>query len=205
MYAWQPWSGHYSVPPTVWATAHTTQFVEPGWKMLHGGSGDLAQGGSYLTMVSPDGRDFSTIIETGHAHCPVCSANNAGGGASNVTQRVSIRLLGAVARTETAQVWHTDNDTRSFVHVGPAVVHAGAVELAVAPESIYTVTTTTGQTRAGASAPRPRRRPPSRQRGPTTLTRAWSSRSPNSGRISAAASRSCKAAAAGTGNPCSSG
>ena len=36
MYAWQPWSGHYVVPPTVWASAHTTQFVEPGWRMLHG-------------------------------------------------------------------------------------------------------------------------------------------------------------------------
>lgn len=30
MYAWQPWSGYYVVPPTVWASAHTTQFVEPG-------------------------------------------------------------------------------------------------------------------------------------------------------------------------------
>jgi hypothetical protein len=30
MYAWQPWSGHYAVPPTVWASAHTTQFAEPG-------------------------------------------------------------------------------------------------------------------------------------------------------------------------------
>ena len=39
MYAWQPWSGHYVVPPTVWASAHTTQFAEPGWRMLHGASG----------------------------------------------------------------------------------------------------------------------------------------------------------------------
>ena len=27
MYAWEPWSGHYGIQPTVWATAHTTQFV----------------------------------------------------------------------------------------------------------------------------------------------------------------------------------
>jgi hypothetical protein len=29
MYAWQPWSGHYAVPPTVWAQAHTCQFAQP--------------------------------------------------------------------------------------------------------------------------------------------------------------------------------
>jgi hypothetical protein len=56
MYAWQPWSGHYVVPPTVWASAHTTQFAEPGWKMLHGGSGGLMNGGSYHL------RDISIMI-----------------------------------------------------------------------------------------------------------------------------------------------
>ena len=55
------------VPPTVWASAHTTQFVELGWKMLHSGSGNLAAGGSYLTMVSPAGDAVSIIIETGMA------------------------------------------------------------------------------------------------------------------------------------------
>ena len=55
------------VPPTVWASAHTTQFVELGWKMLHSGSGELAAGGSYLTMVSPAGDAVSIIIETGMA------------------------------------------------------------------------------------------------------------------------------------------
>ena len=51
MYAWQPWSGHFAIPPTVWATAHTTQFVEPGWKLLHSGSGDLTFGGSFVLPV----------------------------------------------------------------------------------------------------------------------------------------------------------
>ena len=34
------------------------QFASPGWKMLHGASGELSAGGSYVTMVSPDGKDL---------------------------------------------------------------------------------------------------------------------------------------------------
>lgn len=38
--------------------AQQMQFAAPGWKMLHGASGELSDGGSYLTMVSPDGKDL---------------------------------------------------------------------------------------------------------------------------------------------------
>ena len=46
--------------------AHTTQFSEIGWKYLkHGsGAGHLAGGGSYVTMVSPDSKQFTIVIET---------------------------------------------------------------------------------------------------------------------------------------------
>jgi hypothetical protein len=40
LYAWQPWSGHYAVPPTVWSSAHTTQFSEVGWHIPFKGAGD---------------------------------------------------------------------------------------------------------------------------------------------------------------------
>ena len=72
MYAWQPWSGHYVVPPTVWASAHTCQFAQPGWTMLHSGAGALSGGGSFVSMVSPNGTDFVTVLETGTAACAHC-------------------------------------------------------------------------------------------------------------------------------------
>ena len=101
-----------------WSSAHTTQFVDPGWKMLHGGSGDLAHGGSFLTMVSPDGDHFSTIIETGHAHCDHCPANNDPKTASTTAQKVIIHLLGGLAHAKVVHAWHTDNATKTFSNIG---------------------------------------------------------------------------------------
>src|SRR5262249_35245259 len=34
MYANTPWSGSYDVQPAIWATAHTTQFAQPGWQYI---------------------------------------------------------------------------------------------------------------------------------------------------------------------------
>eukprot|EP01047_Picozoa_sp_COSAG01_P103144 COSAG01_NODE_32640_length_578_cov_0.630480_1_plen_165_part_10 len=67
-------SGHYSHMPVVWATAHVTQFAQPGWRYLNTGfgSGLLRHGGYFTTMVSPDLKKFSTHvvkISFDHAAC----------------------------------------------------------------------------------------------------------------------------------------
>ena len=61
----EPWSGNFDNENVgvLWASAHTTQFAQPGWWYLKQGegSGFLAQGGSYVTLT--DGTDFSIVIE----------------------------------------------------------------------------------------------------------------------------------------------
>src|SRR2546422_390370 len=64
-----PWSGRYEVPPTVWITAHTTQFAQPGWKYLDRAC-VLIDGGSMVSLISPGGEDYSVVIETMDAENP---------------------------------------------------------------------------------------------------------------------------------------
>ena len=63
----QPWSGAYTVGKQLWVTAQTTQFTAPGWTYINSASGYLRgnrSDGSYVTLKSPNGSDWSSIIET---------------------------------------------------------------------------------------------------------------------------------------------
>ncbi|MGO9227972.1 MAG: hypothetical protein ACLQKA_02005 [Bryobacteraceae bacterium] len=65
IFAGQPWSGIYYVTPSVWAMAHTTQFAQPGWHYIASASGRTTGDiGSYVTFVSPNGNDYSIVLET---------------------------------------------------------------------------------------------------------------------------------------------
>jgi len=47
-------------------SAHTTQFVKVGWYYLQHGSGvyALAHGGSMVSLISPDEKDLTVVVET---------------------------------------------------------------------------------------------------------------------------------------------
>ena len=87
MQANKPWSGFYEIYPTVWITAHYNQFAPMGWKTVDSGCGGLFAEPSpaydrailgpegkraewnrarlhYLTLASPDGKDYSIIVVT---------------------------------------------------------------------------------------------------------------------------------------------
>jgi Glycosyl hydrolase family 59/Ricin-type beta-trefoil lectin domain len=146
MLANQPWSGAYSVGASLWATAQVTQFTAPGWQFLNDGSGYLGgseSNGSYVTLKSTDGTDYSTIIETTTA---------------SAAQTVNVAVSGGLS-TGTVHEWSTDvnspTSSSTFVNDGTITPANGAYSLTVQPGYIYTLTTTTGQGKGTAASPAP--------------------------------------------------
>jgi O-glycosyl hydrolase len=138
MYANTPWSGHYDVQGAIWATAHTTQFAQPGWQYLDSASGFLPGGGTYVSLRSPDRKNWSVVLETIAAHAP---------------QTVSFRVAGGLAAT-TVQIWET-NASRTFEHVADVNPTNGAFAFTFDADSLYSLTTTTGQGKGSAQPPPP--------------------------------------------------
>jgi O-glycosyl hydrolase len=146
MTASQPWSGTYSVGESTWATAQVTQFTQPGWQFLNSGSGYLGgteSNGSYVSLKSTNGSDYSTIIETTTATA-----------AQNVTLNVSGGLSNG-----TVHVWSTDvnspNPATALIQQSDITPVNGSYSLTVQPGYIYTLTTTTGQGKGTAAGPAP--------------------------------------------------
>jgi hypothetical protein len=141
----QPWSGAYSVGESLWATAMVTQFTAPGWQFLNSGSGYLGgseSNGSYVSLKSTDGTDYSTIIET-------TTATSA--------QTVNVNVSGGLS-TGTVNVWATDVNSPGsgpqFAQQASITPSGGSYSLTVQPGYIYTLTTTSGQGKGTASSPR---------------------------------------------------
>jgi len=136
MYANTPWSGYYNVQGTIWSTAHTTQFAQPGWQYLDASSGYLPEKGSYVALRSTDKKNWSVILETIDATHP---------------QSVSFKLAGGLAATQ-VHIWET-NSTHIFEQVASIKPVNGTFNYSFEPESLYSLTTTTGQGKGSAQAP----------------------------------------------------
>ncbi len=136
-----PWSGYYEVGKNVWVQAHTTQFTRIGWQYIDNGCGYLSNGASYVTFKSPDARDFTTVVETMDAPGP---------------QLVHFEITGEL-RADAVQLWSTDlsseNPKDCFVHVRAIRPKSGSFSLTLQPHHVYTLSTTTGQSK-GAARPK---------------------------------------------------
>ncbi|MFK0110317.1 ricin-type beta-trefoil lectin domain protein [Streptomyces sp. NPDC091217] len=139
-----PWSGHYAIGENTWATAQVTQFAQPGWTFIDSASGYLGgsePNGTYVTLKSPGGSDYSTVLETTTA---------------GAAQTVDVQVKGGLS-TGAVHVWATRVNSPStatdFVHTQDITPTGGAYSLTLQPGWIYTVTTTTGQGKGTATAP----------------------------------------------------
>ena len=152
MKAAAPWSGHYEVPPTIWAVAHTTQFAKPGWRYLDSGCGLLDKTGSYVTLRSPDkSGGYSIIVETMQGGYENIVSRKDGDPlpdipARRVTFKVTSLSGGAV------HVWRS-NRAEQFVQLPDITPVNGSFSIDLEGNSIYTLTTTTGQRKGSYRIP----------------------------------------------------
>lgn len=140
----QPWSGYYSIGKNAWVMAQTTQFTAPGWRYLDASSGYVGGNrgnGSYVSLRSPTGNDYSTVVETMDAP---------------VAQTLSFTVAGGLSQG-TVHVWSTNVRSSSsadhFVR-GPDITPSGGrFSLTVQPGRVYSITTTSGQGKGTATSP----------------------------------------------------
>ncbi len=146
MLADQPWSGSYYVAKSIWVMAHTAQFTDIGWHYVDiscGYLGGVRTNGSYVTLKSPNGKDYSTIIETMDATTP---------------QAINVAVVGGLS-TDTVHVWasnvNSPNPNDFFVHVSDILPVGGRFTDTLQPGFVYTISTTTGQAKGSTSPPPP--------------------------------------------------
>ena len=154
-----PWSGAYEVTAATWALAHTTQFAPIGWRYTRHFAGVqfLAGGGSVVTRVSPDGKDFSIVLEKMTASASACARGNNPDLPINA-EHVTIQLDAGLREGVThVQVWFSNmsrddgphgnpDDDQMFVHLRSLPVGAdGAITLPTlfGRDEMYTLTTLT--------------------------------------------------------------
>jgi galactosylceramidase len=140
MQADTPWCGHYTVWPTVWALAHTTQFVDPGWIYVDGACGQLDTNtwrGSHVALRDPKTGDWSVIIVTGGK------------------RTIQLTVLPGL-KAGTVHVWKS-TAADQFIEQPPLSLSNNAAELELEADAIYTLTSTTGQQKGSYGTPPPRK------------------------------------------------
>jgi hypothetical protein len=144
MVADQPWSGAYQLGKSIWVMAHTAQFAQPGWQYLNGAVGYLGGNrgnGSFVTLKSPNGLDYSVVMETADA---------------TASQTATFTVTGGLS-TGTVHIWRTSltstNPANDFAHVSDITPSGGSFTVTLQPGSVYSITTTTGQGKGTVTAP----------------------------------------------------
>ncbi|MGN6367748.1 MAG: galactosylceramidase [Phycisphaerae bacterium] len=122
-----PWSGHYDIREALWGYAHYGQFTQIGWQYIPSASTTLSAGGSVVSMKSPT-NDYSIILETKDAKSP---------------QQLHFQIDPTLS-THDLCVWRS-NEKEQFIQQPSIHPENGAFTLTAEPNTIYSLSTTTGQ------------------------------------------------------------
>lgn len=136
MQADSPWDGHYTVWPSVWAIAHTTQFANPGWIYMNEACGQFDSStwrGSHVALRDPKTGDWSVIMVTGEK------------------QKVKLNI-GPGLKTGPVYVWKS-TEKEQFIREKPMRLNKNSIEIELDADAIYTLTSTTGQTKGSFGNP----------------------------------------------------
>ena len=137
MKANSPWSGYYEVWPTIWATAHTTQFAEANdWQYLDDACGLFDAStykGSCVTMKNKNSSDWSMIICT------------------EEPETIEVAIEKGLSNT-LVNVWKS-SEKEQFVQLESIEPKNGLFTIKLDPKCIYSLTTTTGQQKGQYSIP----------------------------------------------------
>ncbi len=130
-----PWDGSYTVSPLTWVIAQTTQFTQADWRLVGGGSGRLPGGhGSYVSYQAAGRSAWTLVAQTSTARRP---------------QRVTVHVTGGLPAT-LVHVWSTSLTGRGlFVRRSDIRPVGSTFSVTLLPGQVYTLTTTTGQSKAG--------------------------------------------------------
>ena len=160
MRATQPWSGHFVLSPSLWATAHYTQFTQlHGWRYIKQGqgSGALEGGGTYVTLVDALGNITMVIEAASDGGLKDWSSHNCNSGGLGLNyrpvadvQNATFVFTGAVIPQSLA-LWRSRflrgnrNASSIFERLPDVLVNkAGLISLAVEPDAVYTLSTFPG-------------------------------------------------------------
>jgi len=160
MHAFMPWANWYTVPATIWATAHYTQFtsIATPWyyAKVSSGSGYLAHGGSYVSLLCPSSGDWTLVIE---------KMPGPGTVGENATFTLGGGFFPPNASHSTAAVWstllsvgtQTAGPSKQFQRLYDADISTGTFTVPIQVGQIITVTTLVG---AGSKGEYPPSSPP---------------------------------------------
>ena len=148
----EPWSGHYQVLAETWMTAHWTQAIDVGWRMLTPGQASgsrlLPHGGSVVGAASADGNDITILIENLNFTAGSGGACGTGGGATGIymlTLQVAGQWNKHTPAPHSLHVWRSTQAAQFTKQPDVVLTRSAegtfAVKLEVLVDAVYTVTT----------------------------------------------------------------